>query len=98
MTRGPFPIPGKKLRWRISTSAPPRASHPRNWKWAKKIGNEYRFVKALPVQPLCLSCHGPADQLSPAIKAALGQNYPNDRAIGYSEGQIRGVISVRKTL
>ena len=64
----------------------------------ERIGNEYRFVKALPVQPLCLGCHGPADQLSPAIKAALGQNYPNDRATGYSEGQIRGVISVRKTL
>ena len=64
----------------------------------EKIGNEYRFVKALPVQPLCLSCHGPAEQLSPAVKAALGQNYPNDRATGYSEGQIRGVISVRKTL
>ena len=64
----------------------------------EKIGNEYRFVKALPVQPLCLSCHGPVDQLSPAIKAALGQTYPNDRATGYSEGQIRGVISVRKVL
>jgi hypothetical protein len=64
----------------------------------EKIGNEYRFVKALPVQPLCLSCHGPADQLSPAIKAVHGQTYPNDRATGYSEGQIRGVISVRKAL
>lgn len=62
----------------------------------EKIGNEYRFVKALPVQPLCLSCHGPVDQLGPAVKAALVQNYPNDRATGYSEGQIRGVISVRK--
>lgn len=64
----------------------------------EKIGNEYRFVKALPVQALCLSCHGPVDQLSPAVKAAIGQNYPNDRATGYAEGQIRGVISVRKTL
>ena len=64
----------------------------------EKIGNEYRFVKALPVQPLCLSCHGPADELSPAIKAVLSQTYPNDRATGYSEGQIRGVISVRKAL
>ncbi len=64
----------------------------------EKIGNEYRFVKALPVQPLCLSCHGPAEQLSPAIKAAIGQHYPNDKATGYSEGQIRGVISVRKGL
>lgn len=64
----------------------------------ERIGNEYRFVKALPVQPLCLSCHGPAEQLSPAIKAAIGQHYPNDKATGYSEGQIRGVISVRKGL
>ena len=64
----------------------------------EKIDNEYRYVKALPVQPLCLSCHGPADQLSPAVKAALGQHYPNDRATGYSVGQIRGAISVRKPL
>ena len=64
----------------------------------EKVGDEYRYVKALPVQPLCLSCHGPSENLSPGIKAALGQHYPNDRATGYSEGQIRGVISVRKKL
>lgn len=64
----------------------------------EKIGNEYRYVKALPVQPLCLSCHGPVDQLSPAVKSALSQHYPNDRATGYSVGQIRGAISVRKPL
>jgi len=64
----------------------------------EKIDNEYRYAKALPVQPLCLSCHGPADQLSPAVKSALGQHYPNDRATGYSVGQIRGAISVRKPL
>lgn len=64
----------------------------------EKVGNEYRYVKALPVQPLCLSCHGPTDQLSPAVKAALGEHYPNDRATGYSVGQIRGAISVRKPL
>lgn len=64
----------------------------------EKVGNEYRYVKALPVQPLCLSCHGPVDQISPAVKAVLGQHYPNDRATGYSAGQIRGAISVRKPL
>ena len=64
----------------------------------EKVGNEYRYVKALPVQPLCLSCHGPADQFSPAVKSVLGQHYPNDRATGYSVGQIRGAISVRKPL
>ena len=64
----------------------------------EKVGNEYRYVKALPVQPLCLSCHGSAEQISPAVKAVLNQHYPNDRATGYTEGQIRGVISVRKPL
>jgi hypothetical protein len=64
----------------------------------EKVGTEYRFAKALPVQPLCLSCHGSAEQISPAVKSALGQHYPNDRATGYSEGQIRGMISVRKPL
>lgn len=64
----------------------------------EKVGDEYRFVKALPVQSLCLSCHGPADKLKPAVKASLSQHYPNDQATGYSEGQIRGVISVRKGL
>ena len=64
----------------------------------ERVGNEYRYVKALPVKPLCLSCHGPADQLSPAVKSALNQHYPNDRATGYSVGQIRGAISVRKPL
>ena len=60
------------------------------------VGYEYRYVKALPVQPLCLGCHGSADQISPAVKSVLAEHYPNDRATGYSVGQIRGVISVRK--
>jgi hypothetical protein len=64
----------------------------------EKVGSEYRFVKALPVQPLCLSCHGSAEQISPAVKSVLAQHYPNDLATGYSVGQIRGVISVRKPL
>ncbi|MBF0192236.1 MAG: DUF3365 domain-containing protein [Magnetococcales bacterium] len=63
-----------------------------------QIGSEYRYVKALPVQAVCLGCHGQPDQLTPEVKAALSQHYPNDKATGYSEGQIRGAISVRKAL
>jgi hypothetical protein len=62
------------------------------------VGSEYRYVKALPVQPLCLNCHGPDDQIQPSVKAVLKEHYPNDRATGYSEGQIRGALSVRKPL
>jgi len=64
----------------------------------EKVGNEYRYVKALPVKPLCLSCHGSTDQLSDAVKSELAKHYPNDLATGYSSGQIRGAISVRKSL
>ena len=62
------------------------------------IDNEYRYVKALPVKTLCLSCHGSAGQLSTAVKSVLAKHYPNDLATGYSVGQIRGAISVRKSI
>lgn len=64
----------------------------------EQVGNEYRYVKAVPMQAQCLACHGTADQISPAVKAVLDRHYPNDRATGYALGQIRGVISVRKGL
>jgi hypothetical protein len=69
-----------------------------NLEKGETVGNEYRFVKALPVQPLCLACHGAVEQMSPAVKTALARHYPDDRATGYSLGQIRGAISVRKPL
>jgi hypothetical protein len=59
------------------------------------VNNEYRYIKALPTQTLCLNCHGPVNQLSSGVKSALALHYPNDRATGYSVGQIRGAISVR---
>lgn len=71
---------------------------PANLEKGEKVGSEYRYVKALPVQGLCLSCHGQNEKLNPAVKASLAQHYPNDKGTGYSEGQIRGVISVRKAL
>lgn len=58
----------------------------------------YRYMKALPTQPLCTNCHGPQDQLSPAVKAKLAQLYPNDRATGYTPGQIRGAMTLKRPL
>lgn len=58
----------------------------------------FRYAKALPTQPLCLNCHGPENKLTPAVKARLTEHYPQDRATGYSEGQIRGAIVATKPL
>lgn len=64
----------------------------------EQVGGQYRYVKAMPVQPLCLACHGSAEQISPAVKAVLVQSYPKDQATGYEVGQIRGAISLSKPL
>ena len=59
-------------------------------------GRYFRYMKALPVQPLCLSCHGTAENIPEQVKARLALEYPHDRAIGYSIGQIRGAVSVKQ--
>ena len=57
-----------------------------------------RYVKALPVQELCVACHGPADRLSAAVRQELATRYPDDKGTGYAPGQIRGAITIRKPL
>lgn len=59
---------------------------------------EYRYMKALPVQQICIACHGPAESLSPAVTAQLKLHFPDDKAIGYSLGQIRGAMTIRKAM
>lgn len=61
-------------------------------------GQYFRYIKAIPVQPVCLACHGPADAIGPEVKAKLEQTYPHDRATGYSPGQIRGAVTIKKRL
>ncbi|MDK9724162.1 MAG: DUF3365 domain-containing protein [Sterolibacteriaceae bacterium MAG5] len=58
----------------------------------------YRYMKALPTQDLCLSCHGTADRITPAVKAKLDALYPEDKAIGYGAAEIRGAITLKKPL
>ena len=58
----------------------------------------YRYMKALPTQELCLACHGTAEMISPAVKARLGELYPEDKAVGYRLGQIRGAITIKRPL
>ncbi len=61
-------------------------------------GRFYRYVKALPLGPLCVSCHGAPDKLTPNLKALLEAEYPHDRATGYAVGQIRGAVTIKRPL
>jgi hypothetical protein len=58
----------------------------------------YRYMRALPVQPLCLACHGDPAQMSPAVKERLKALYPEDKAVGYAPGQIRGAMTIKKAI
>jgi hypothetical protein len=38
----------------------------------------------------CLQCHGDAQQIAPDVLAALRAAYPDDHAIGFRDGDLRG--------
>lgn len=58
----------------------------------------FRYIKALPVADVCLTCHGPAEGLDAGLKAKLAETYPHDRATGYVKGEIRGALTVKRPL
>lgn len=60
-------------------------------------GRAFRYMKALPMSQPCLFCHGPSSQLSEGVRALLAIEYPSDKAVEYSIGQVRGAVSVKKT-
>lgn len=58
----------------------------------------FRFMKALPVKPLCLTCHGTERTIPESVQIRLAKEYPNDKATGYAAGQIRGAVSIKRQL
>lgn len=59
---------------------------------------EFRYMKALPVQQVCLACHGAADAIAPTVATQIRTLYPNDLGTGYRLSQIRGAMTIRKAL
>lgn len=58
----------------------------------------FRYLKAIPTQPMCLQCHGKAEDIPDGVKTILANEYPNDDAIDYSVGEIRGAISIKRRI
>jgi hypothetical protein len=59
---------------------------------------ELRYFRPIRVAAGCVTCHGPSDNIAPAIRAVLAERYPEDMAVGYAEGDLRGVIAVRRAM
>ena len=76
----------------------------------KHLGKEYvevvkeenvtvlRYMRPLTVAPVCITCHGPKETMTPEVKRMLTERYPEDRATGFQEGDLRGAISVKIVL
>ncbi len=58
----------------------------------------YRFMKAIPVQPQCTTCHGDTVDMSDEIREAIESRYPHDKAVGYKAGELRGAFSIKMPL
>ncbi len=61
-------------------------------------GRFFRYLRALPAEPVCATCHGPPATLSEAVKAQLAAEYPFDRGAAHDPGLVRGAVTVKRPL
>lgn len=54
----------------------------------------YRYYKPLKVEGVCLTCHGDPTLMDKNLVQKIKAIYPNDKAVGYREGDFRGVVRV----
>jgi hypothetical protein len=59
-----------------------------------KAPAQWRMMKAIPTDKVCLSCHG--SKIAAPVQAVLDQHYPNDMATGFKLGDIRGAFTVKR--
>ncbi|MBK8452386.1 MAG: DUF3365 domain-containing protein [Thiofilum sp.] len=95
------PVMGQANEWQVQVlndfeARKAKGETPDTLAYADIVGNEYRFMKAIPTASVCLACHG--STIAPDVSAKISELYPNDKAIGYKEGDIRGAFVVVKDL
>ena len=59
-------------------------------------GSSNLYVAPILIKGMCLSCHGtPGKHISDADYAFIKEKYPNDKAINYESGDLRGIWSIK---
>ena len=53
-----------------------------------------RYYKPVMMQGTCVGCHGTPEKIPADVKKALAASYTKDNAVGYKEGDLRGIISI----
>lgn len=65
---------------------------------AEPAGKFLRYMRVLPMAPVCTACHGATDQIAESIRAQLAHDYPHDRAVNVAVGKVRGAVTYKKPL
>ncbi len=61
----------------------------------KVSDKEYKFYQPLRIgKPVCLTCHGTAEDMPENVRAKIHKLYPQDKATNYKFGDLRGAIVV----
>jgi signal transduction histidine kinase len=54
------------------------------------LGNRVGVLKPIGVLELCTNCHGMENQIAGDVKAVLAEAYPDDMAVDFKVGDLRG--------
>lgn len=61
-----------------------------------KGGKSIRYMKAIPTAELCITCHGA--EVEATLAAKIKELYPNDQAMGFKAGDLRGAFTFAEKL
>ncbi len=61
-----------------------------------EVDGKLRYMKAIPLQDTCLSCHG--DKVAPESATKIQTLYPTDKATGFKLGDIRGAFTITENM
>jgi hypothetical protein len=74
---------------------------PKDWSEvvASEDGEQLLWMRPIILMPLCAQCHGSeGGEILPDTLATIRRLYPEDRATGFSAGDLRGAVTVRVPL
>jgi hypothetical protein len=57
-----------------------------------------RYMKPILIQPECLNCHGSESTMLEEVSNIIAVRYPNDKALDYKSGDLRGAVSIKKLI
>ena len=86
--------------WEMATMRSFIARRDAGEEWAKMSatrieGRELNWMRPIPLGEMCATCHGDIASFTRETRLALGEAYPDDQAIGFKPGELRGAFTAR---